>query len=36
METEFNSDDDLTLNKTLELHNVIINVRAVFDDSNKF
>ena len=27
---KFNSDDDLTLKKTLKLHNLIIVVRSVF------
>ena len=31
----FNSDDDLLLNKKLNLHNVIIVVRAVFHEDNE-
>ena len=34
-ESQFNSDDDLALNKTLELRNMIIVVRAVFHEENK-
>ena len=34
-ENQFNSDDDLPLNKTLELGNMIIVVRAVFHEENK-
>ena len=30
MKIKFNSDDDLPLNKTLELHNMTIVVRVVF------
>ena len=36
MKIEFNSDDDLPLNKTLELRNMIIVVRVVFHDGNKY
>ena len=36
MTTKFNSDDDLLLNKMLELHNMIINVTAVSYESNTF
>ena len=31
-----NSDDDLPLNKTLEIHNTTIVVRAVFYEENKY
>ena len=31
-----NSDDDLPLNKTLEIHNATIVVRAVFYEENKY
>ena len=35
MKTKFNLDDDLQLNKTLELRNMIIVARSVFyEDSN--
>ena len=30
MKTKFNSDDDLPLNKTLEIRSMIIVVRSVF------
>ena len=30
MKIKFNSDDDLPLNKTLELYNMIIVLRSVF------
>ena len=33
---KFNSDDDLPLNKTLELYNMIIVVRAVFHEDKKY
>ena len=33
---KFNSNDDLPLNKTLELHNMTIVVRAVFHEDNKY
>ena len=36
MKIRFNSDDNLLLNKTLELYNMIIFVRSVFDEGNKF
>ena len=35
MKIKFNSDRDLTLNKTLELPNMIIVVRSVFYEGNK-
>ena len=31
-----NSDDDLPLNKTLEMCNMIVVVRAVFHENNKY
>ena len=36
MKIKFNSDDDLPLNKTLEILNMIIVVRAVFHENNKY
>ena len=33
---KFNSNDDLPLNKTLELHNMTIVVRVVFHEDNKY
>ena len=36
MKMKFDSDDDLPLNKTLQLHNMIIVVRSVFEDKGKF
>ena len=36
MEIKFNSDDDLPLNKTLELRNMIIIFRSVFHEGNKY
>ena len=35
MKIKSNSDDDLSLNKTLELHNMIIVVRSVFHENTK-
>ena len=35
MKIKFGSDDDLSLNKTIEVHNVIILVRAGFQENNK-
>ena len=35
MKIKFNSDDGLPLKKTLELHNMIIVVRAVFHEGSK-
>ena len=35
MKTKFNSDDDLPLNKTLEIRSMIIVVRSVFYENNK-
>ena len=35
MKIKFNSDDDLPLNKTLELRKMIIVVRSVFHEGNK-
>ena len=36
MNLKLNSDDDLPLNKTLELKNIAIVVRAVFHEDNKY
>ena len=36
MKIKLNSDDDLPLKKTLELHNIIIVFRAVSHESNKY
>ena len=34
MKIKFNSDDDLPLNKTIEIHNATIVARAVFHENN--
>ena len=36
MKIKCNSDDDLPLNKTLEMCNMIVVVRAVFPENNKY
>ena len=36
MKTKFNSDDELPLNKTIETPGMIIFVRAVFHENNKY
>ena len=36
MKIEFNSDDDLPLNKLLKLHNLTIVVRSVFEEDGKY
>ena len=36
MKIKFILDDDFPLKKTLELHNMIIVVRSVFDEGNKY
>ena len=33
---KFNLDDDLPLNKTIEIHTMTIVVRAVFNENNKY
>ena len=33
---KFNSDEDLSLNKTIEIHNVTIVVMTVFHENNKY
>ena len=35
MKIKFNSDDDFLLNKTFEIHNITIVIRAVFHENNK-
>ena len=36
MKTKFNSDDELPLNKMIEIASLIIVVRAVFPENNKY
>ena len=36
MKIKYNSDDELTLNKTIEIPSMIIVVRAVFHENNKY
>ena len=36
MKTKFNSDDELRLNRTIETPSMIIVVRAVFYENNKY
>ena len=36
MEIKFISDDKLLLNKTIEIHSMIIVIRAVFHEDNKY
>ena len=36
MKIKFNSGNDLPLNKTIEIHNVKIVVRAVFHENNTY
>ena len=36
MKIEFNSDDELPLNKTMEIPSLIIAVRAVFHENKKY
>ena len=36
MKTKSNSDDNLPLNKTLKLHHMIIVIRSVFEEHDKF
>ena len=36
MKVEFDSDDNLPLNKTLKFHNLTITVRSVFQEDNKY
>ena len=36
MKIKFNSDDDLPLKKMVELQNMVIVVRSVFQEDNKY
>ena len=36
MKIKFNSDDDLSLNKTLRIFNLTIIVRSVFEEDGKY
>ena len=36
MEINFNSDDDLPLNKPLKFHNMPITIRSVFEDGKLY
>ena len=36
MKIKFNSDDDLPLNKRVKFYNMVIAVRIVFHESNKY
>ena len=36
MKINFNSDDELPLNKTIENHNMTIVVKAIFPENNKY
>ena len=36
MKIKFNSDDELPLNKTIEIPTITIAVRAVFHENNKY
>ena len=36
MKIKFNSDDELSVNKTIEIHSMIITVRVVFHENNKY
>ena len=36
MKTKFNSDDDLPLNKKLNLHNITTFIRSVFEEDGKY
>ena len=36
MNIKFNSNDDLALKKTLELHNMVIVLRSAFHESDKY
>ena len=35
MKIKFNSDDDLSLNKSLKFHNMTITIRSVFEEDDK-
>ena len=36
MKINFDSDDDLTLNETIKIHNMTIVVKAMFYENNKY
>ena len=36
MEVKVNSNEDLSLNKTQALHNMVLAVRYIFHESNKY
>ena len=36
MKIKFNSDDELPLNKTIKIRSMIIVVRAIFHENNKY
>ena len=36
MKIKFDSDDNLPLNKTLKLHDMIIVIRSIFEENGKF
>ena len=36
MKIKFNSDDDLSLNKTLRIYNLTIIVRSIFEEDGKY
>ena len=36
MKIKFDSDDSLSLNKALKLHNITITVRSVFEEDGKY
>ena len=36
MKNKFNSDEDLPLKKMLEFHNMMVVVRSVFHEDNKY
>ena len=36
MKTKFNSEDDLSLHKTLELRNMVIIVRSIIHEGKKY
>ena len=36
MKLKFKSDNNLSLNKTLKLHNITITIRSVFEEDGKY
>ena len=36
MKIKFNSDDELPVNKTVEIRSIIIVIKAVFHENNKY